>query len=73
MDHYRARLKKAAWGWMESHRWLQGKFKKDRVSGRADKRGGKNDERQERDVVGSTFERRAMVALEKAGREECPK
>lgn len=48
MDHYGARLKKAAWGWMESHRWLQGKRKKDRVSGRSDKRGAKNEERRER-------------------------
>lgn len=40
-DHYKQRLKKAAWGWMESYSWRQGKFLKDRVFSRSDKRGAR--------------------------------
>lgn len=50
MDHYGARLKMAAWGWMErayARKWDK-RLKKDRVSGRAEKRGAKNEERRER-------------------------
>ena len=47
MDFYRKRLKKAAWGWMESHRWNQGRLLKDRISGRFEKRGARNEERAE--------------------------
>jgi len=52
MDFYRARLKAAAWGWMERHPWQKrgGRFRKDRQSGRHEKRGARQDERGEQDV-----------------------
>lgn len=49
MDHYRARLKAAGWDWMEQNRtWRdQGRLVKDRVSGRAEKRGARQEVRAE--------------------------
>jgi len=54
-DGYRDRLRKAGWSWREEvgkGGKRQQRFKKDRESGRADKRGAKNQERAERDTRG---------------------
>ena len=48
-DIYRYRLAAAGWGWMEvnRHGWYRGKYVKDRRSGRAEKRGARQADRQE--------------------------
>jgi len=46
-DFYRQRLATAKWSWREDHAWHQGKFAKDRSSGRAEKRGARQVQRHE--------------------------
>jgi hypothetical protein len=49
IDRYRHRLKHAAWTWRESKmcRWHRKPDKKDRASGRNDKRGARHEDRAE--------------------------
>ena len=48
-DAYRARLKAAGWNWMEANRtrWNRGKLRKDRTSGRREKRAARQADRKE--------------------------
>ena len=50
-DGYRHRIKRAAWTWLEAKvvQVLRSPRRKDRKSGRADKRGARQREREERD------------------------
>lgn len=48
MDRYRWLLAAAGWGWMErNHRWHGGPRRKDRRSGRAEKRSARQWDRRE--------------------------